>query len=160
MKHFPCLIILPLLALLLAACETKTSSTPLLQASTKVFRTNAAGVRDTINYTDTLCVGDTARMSIALNGYLNTLTYFTASTDTSALDLAIEVLPEQMDVLATGTDLDGCKLVFVSDMIIAYTLKLRYVPRKAGTPRIDMILGSNAGEEYSPQRYYFSTQVK
>ena len=148
------------MALLLVACETKTVSTPLLQASSKVIRTNAAGVRDTINYTDSLCVGDTARMSIALNGYLNTLTYFTASTDTSALDLAIEVLPEQMAVLTTGTDLEGCKLTFVSEQVIAFTLKLRYVPRKAGSPRIDMTLGSNAGEPYSPQLYYFNTQVK
>ena len=160
MKHPYYLLILPLLTLAIVACEPKAESTPLLQGSTTVFRTTAAGVRDTLQYTDTLCIGDTVRMSILLEGYLNTLTSFMAKADTSVLAVAVEVLPEQMQLLTTGTDLEKAILKFVPEQVMVFTAKLRYIPRSAGTHRIDMTLASNASEQYSPRYYYVDIRVK
>lgn len=160
MKHPISLIILPLIALAIVSCEPKAESTPMLQGSTTIFRTNAAGVCDTLQYTDTLCIGDTARMSILLEGYLNTLTSFTAKADTSALAVAVEVLPEQMQLLTTGTDLEKGQLKFVPGQVMVFAAKLRYIPRSAGTHRIDMMVASDASEQYSPRYFYLDVKAK
>lgn len=160
MKHIHRFAIFCALLFALSACDTTPKSTPYVQGSTTVFRTNAAGVRDTISYADTIQVGDTVRMHLLLYGQLNTLTYFTATCDTSAIDMGLELADEQWAVLTKDSDPANGKLVFDPEQVIAFTTWLRYSPRRSGVLPIELVIGSNAGKDYSPQAFSLSMKVR
>jgi len=154
------LFLVPVLALLMASCEQKAVSTPSVQASTAVVRTSAAGVRDTISYQDTLCVGDTALMALFVSGNYNCLTSFVVQTDTSNVQVSLAWNTENDPYLTDGSDPEHGKLVFVPEKVYAISTSLKYIPRKAGTHTISFIVSSDAGSGYSPREFRFDTNVK
>jgi len=160
MKHVYYLFLLPLVALCMQSCDMTARSTPFVQFAGKMVRTSAAGLQDTITLADTLHVGDTIRLQLALQGGYNSLTSFETKADSTALRTALEVIPEQLHLLTTGTDFEHGKLAFVQDKVTIFITTLRYTPRRAGSHRVEMLISSSAGEKYSPQYYSFETTVK
>ena len=154
------LLLLPVLALVLVSCNDKAASTPILRAGTAVIRTSAAGVCDTISYLDTLSVADTARLQLVASGNLNALTSLVAKADTGCVQVALEWNPDYDSYLATGSDPEHGILKFVPEQVYAVQTALKYVPRKAGSHTINLVVASDAPAEYSPREYTFDIVVK
>ena len=73
-RSFIISLVIALVALGLMSCDGTAISSPSIQAASKMVRTSAAGVRDTINLNDSLNVGDTVRLSLIVQGYYHYLT--------------------------------------------------------------------------------------
>ena len=162
MKPIHYLILLPLLAIMMVSCETKSQSSPRLTAASKVVRTDSAGVNDTISLSDSINVGDTIRLRIMLEGVYNTLTSLQVKSDTTCLLTAIEKdWDEESDAyLADGTDAEHGKLVFVPEKVYGWISTLRYAAVKSGAHTIDFTLSSSAGEGYSPRSFTLNVNVR
>ena len=154
------LFLLPVLAFVLASCNEKAASTPIVRASSQVIRISAAGVRDTIAYNDTLCIADTAYLAMVISGNLNALTSFVAKADTSCVQLAIEWNSDYDSYLAEGADPEHAILKFLPEKVYAFQTALKYIPRKAGTHTISLVVSSDAPADYSPREYNFDIVVK
>ena len=154
------LLVLPVLAILLASCEGKNVSTPVVRASSTIIRTSAAGVQDTISYQDTLCVGDTLRMGIIASGNYNALTSFIAKADTNHVRVSLAWDEEYDQYLTANADPAHGVLKFVPEQVYAIQTTLKYIPRTVGTHTINMVVASDAGESYSPREYNFDIVVK
>ena len=145
-RSFIISLVIALVALGLMSCDGTAISSPSIQAASKMVRTSAAGVRDTINLTDSLNVGDY-------------LTSFSATSDTTML---VGLAWNQADsaALAPGSDPEHGKVIFTPNTAYVFLTSLRFTPRYSGTHRIDMIVVSSAGEPYSPQLYHYNVAVR
>jgi len=158
-RSFVISLVIALVALGLMSCDGTAISSPSIQAASKMVRTSAAGVRDTINLTDSLNVGDTVRLSLIVQGYYHYLTSFSATSDTTML---VGLAWNQADsaALAPGSDPEHGKVIFTPNSAYVFLTNLRFTPRYSGTHRIDMIVASSAGEPYSPQLYHYDVVVR
>ena len=154
------IVLFPALLTALVSCETKAVSTPELYVAQLMFRTSEDGVQDTIRITDTLSIGDKLRLNIFIDGRLNTLNSFVASCDTSAMQLALEVDSIGLRYLATGSDMTNGKLVFKPGLLSACNMWMLFSPRKSGTQKIEMTIDSDAGTEFSPRTWTYTTTVR
>ena len=145
--------------MLMSSClNGEQYSTPRIQASF-LYRSTPAGVRDTIQYGDTVSVGDTLRGNLLLNGIYNNLTEFRVNCDTSALQLELLVDSVYRPFLTDDSDPKQGLLRFTADTYI-YLTALQYVVKKQGTHRVSLTLSSTAGEKYSPIEAWFEQPVK
>ena len=148
-------LLLPLVALSLVSCEEKAQSTPSLQASSYLLRTSAAGVLDTISANDTLHLGDTVLMGLAIYGNFNYLTGVRVEADTAKMQLGFRWNPADDKYLAQGSDPEHGVLLFVPEQINLCVTTLQYTPIKAGTHRVEIVVSSDAGANFSPRTFYF-----
>ena len=158
-RSFVISLVIALVALGMASCIGTAVSSPSIQAASKMVRTSAAGVRDTINLTDSLNVGDTVRLSMIVQGYYHYLTSFSATSDTTML---VGLAWNQADsaALAPGSDPEHGKVIFTPNSAYVFLTSLRFTPRYSGKHRIDMNVASSAGEPYSPQLYHYDVVVR
>lgn len=149
-----------LIALTLNSCEGTAVYSPSLQAASKIFRTSASGVQDTITLADTLHVGDTVRMGLLAQGYFHYLTSFTVKVDTSALAVSLAWNPADSASLAPNSDPQNGIVIFNPDMAYIFLTTMRYTPKRAGKFPVEMTVASSAGQSYSPVSYSFDVNVK
>ena len=160
MKKSLFILVLSVVTFAMISCDEKSLSTPDINAL-YVFRTSQAGVVDTISLLDTLNIGDTVRLGLLLRGNFNYLTSFEAhATNTSCLDVTLDWNHELDDLLATGSDPEHAKLVFVAEKVWGVQTALKYVALKSGTHKIEMTIDSDAGEPYAPREYSFEIPVR
>ena len=153
------LFLLPFVALFLTACNDMAVSTPELWPARLMIRTAPDGWCDTIPITDTIHVGDTLRWNLMVDGRFNTLQTFDVTADTSVFLFRLEVDGVDSVALAPGTDLEHGKMVFQTAKIYACPVWLRFSPRKTGTHKIQMTIASDAGQNYSPRSWEYTTTI-
>ena len=154
------LFLLPFVALLMTACNDMAVSTPELWAARLMIRTAPDGWCDTIPITDTIHVGDTLRWNLMADGHFNTLQTFDVTADTSVFYLGLEISPVDSAALdLKKSDLDHGKMVFQPQKIYACPVWLRFSPRKTGTHKIQMTIASDAGQNYSPRSWEYTTTI-
>ena len=159
MKKFFLIVVVACAALFLNSClEGDYQSTPRIIVF-DLYRTTPAGVVDTLNYGDTIQIGDTILAPMLLDGVYNNLVYFKVSTDTSAFDYHFVPDTTYAHLLAEDSKPEEGYLHFVSDCYL-YPATLRYVAKKSGTYPFNVELGSTANEKYSPVKGYFNQTVK
>ncbi len=142
------------------SCDQKSQSTPLLHSSSLLIRTTPDGARDTIRVTDSLSIGDTLRLNMVLDGYLNTLTSFAVRTDTSSIGIALEIDSIVNQYLIAGSDPANGRLNFAAEQLYVCPATLRFVPRRSGTHLMEFILANDADASYSPRTYTYKPVVR
>ena len=157
-KIFP-FIVVACATLFLNSCLTSDyQSTPRISAY-PLYRTSAEGVQDSLNYGDTIHVGDTIRTLMVLQGMFNELVYCRIKGDASAFDYCVEADSAYAHLLADDCRMNEVYLHFVAGCYM-YPATFRYVAKKAGTYRFEIELGSTANEKYSPLSAYFVQEVR
>jgi len=157
-------ILLSVLASVFAftGCDSKAASTPEFDVASKIIRTTVDGVCDTISIMDTLHVGDTVRWNVMVSGglYYNSLVSFSVLTDTASLPVSIigDSILEQY--ITTGTDLAHARIVFKPETLNRWFLWLQYVPRSAGSHKMQFVVANDAGQDYSPRSWFWYPIVK
>ena len=146
-------------ALLMSSCLGESKSSPHLQVASLMTRTSLAGVTDTIAPSDSLQVGDTARLGIYLYGFANYLNSFTVNYDE---DMLVSLGWNEADsaYLSPAADPEKGMLYFRPEAVYSCVTIMTFVPRTSGTHRLDMYLASSAGSPYSPMQYYYDVKVK
>lgn len=148
MKRF-FLFLLPVLAIAMTSCDLDVASTPTIQLSNKQIRTSITGVKDTISINDSVCIGDTVRMGVAVHGVYHHLDSVWVKADTSKVSVALLWNEEQMNLLTAGADPQHGSLIFASDTIFGIATVLVYIPKEAGKHEISINARSAAKKEYS-----------
>ncbi len=157
-KCFP-LVWVACAALFFSSCLTGDyQSTPRITVY-QLYRTNLAGVEDTLNYGDTIQIGDTVLAPMLLEGVYNNLVYFKVSADANAFDYDIVKDTLYQHLLAEDSKPEEGYLHFVSGCYL-YPATLRYVAKKSGTYPINVEIGSTANEKYSPRSGSFNQPVE
>ena len=159
MKKLFKFVVLAVVAVCVYSCSDDAVSTPELWWAQLMIRTAPNGARDTIPAGDTIHVGDTLRWNLLIDGGFNTLQTFEATCDTSVFFLGLEIAPVDSARLAPGTDLNHGKMVFIPAKTFACPVWLRFIPRKTGTHKIQMEIASDAGQEYSPRTWEYTTTI-
>lgn len=151
--------ILALVALVATACDWTSVVSPRISASQEVYRTSAAGVRDTITLRDSLSVGDTAQLRMVLYGYYDYIVSFEATADTSKVKLALD-WPDSLGCTTPDSDPAHAKLVFKPDSVYNCITTLSYMPVDSGSCAIKLVLTSAAKAPYSQTAAQFYIAVK
>ena len=151
---------LVMIALMTVACTQETVVSPGVRHSSVVYRTSAAGVKDTITLSDSLQVGDTVLFPMVLNGYYDYLNTFMVSADTTKVQVSLLWNEEDSACLAPSANPEQGLLVFNAGAIYACMTTLKYVPKASGVHRIDLALTSAARSPYSSWAGYFYIGVK
>ena len=159
MKRF-FLFLLPVLAIAMTSCDLDVASTPTIQLSSQQIRTSITGVKDTISINDSVCIGDTVRMGVAVHGVYHHLDSVWVKADTSKVSVALLWNEEQMNLLTADADPQHGSLIFASDTIFGIATVLVYIPKEAGTHKIRICARSAAKEEYSEQELEQAIKVK
>ena len=151
MKKIGKICILVLAAVGMWACNDEYQSTPVIVVDRYVYLTHQDGSRDTTMYFgDTLLIGDTARVMMALNGVSHPLK-------------KAQVTSEDAEALACGFE---CDSIIIADclekdskpeegylhFVPEYTMVVvtyRYVAKEAGTYSMKFVLESMAKEGYN-----------
>jgi hypothetical protein len=122
------------------------------------YRTSATGVKDTIVFAQEMQtrVGDTLRVPMVLyanSGYtgFNTLTKFTVTSDTSAIDCKFVCDSALLEVIQADSRPEEGYLHFEDNYIVLPVLFL-YVSKKVGDYEILFSLASTASQKYSPNQ--------
>lgn len=142
------------------SCNMKAVMSPSIKPSATLIRTTAAGVRDTISYSDSLNVGDTVRMSAILNGYYDYITSFVAASDEANVDVSIIWQDSTITYLAEDADPEHGILKFVPERVYGCYVPIQYIPKHSGTYRIDLTVTSAAESPYSNQQKFFYIAVR
>ena len=119
-----------------------------------------AGVMDTILYTDTLQVGDTVLMPMAIQGYYDYLTSFRAVADTNALKVSFLWDEEHNSYLTSTADPAHGYLVFAPEKVFSGVVTLCYTPQKAGSHTVELQIASSAPTGFSQGAGQFTVNVK
>ena len=142
------------------SCNMKAVMSPSITPSATLIRTTAAGVRDTISYSDSLNVGDTVRMRATLNGYYDYITSFVAASDEANVDVSIIWQDSIITYLAEDADPEHGILKFVPERVYGCYVPIQYIPKHSGTYRIDLTVTSAAESPYSNQQKFFYIAVR
>ena len=159
MKKISFVILTMALVLLAASCEFENNSqyTPQIALSLPI---RFCGHADTLGYRydkdgkavlDTIHVGDTVRMVVALSAQGNMLTGFHTTWDTAALQLEYLAMDSIMFALDTAkSNIAAGTLSFLPGYNMA-VFPIRYIPRKSATTDITMEVQSDS--KYSPTQF-------
>lgn len=159
MKRIFFFITLAIAAVSFTSCLTSDDhSTPLIRASF-LYRSTPDGGQDTLNYGDTVQVGDTLRGPIVLMGGYNNLTELQVAFDTAECDFHLLVDSGYTSQITAASKPEKGYLCFV-DEVYLYPTTLWFVPKKTGDLTISMKLSSTAGDKYSPLNAFFITPVR
>ena len=164
MKKISFVILTMALVLLAASCEFENNSqyTPQIALSLPIRFCGHADtvVKDTLGYRydkdgkavlDTIHVGDTVRMVVALSAQGNMLTGFHTTWDTAALQLEYLAMDSIMFALDTAkSNIAAGTLSFLPGYNMA-VFPIRYIPRKSATTDITMEVQSDS--KYSPTKF-------
>ena len=142
------------------SCNTENVFSPNIRFSSVLYRTSAEGVKDTITFSDSLHIGDTVYLPMILDGYYDYLISFTAQADSDKVKVSFPCDDEFRKYLASSSDLEHGKMVFLPDQVYACYITFAYVPVKSGTHRIDFLLESSARDPYSEWSGHFEIGVK
>lgn len=161
MKKISFVIFTMALVLLTASCEFENNSqyTPQIALSLPIRFCGHADT-DTLGYRydkdgkavlDTIHVGDTVRMVVALSAQGNMLTGFHTTWDTAALQLEYLAMDSIMFALDTAkSNIAAGTLSFLPGYNMA-VFPIRYIPRKSATTDITMEVQSDS--KYSPTKF-------
>lgn len=159
MKRIFFYIALAITSVVLSSCLTSDDhSTPIIRAA-YLYHDTPAGVHDSINYGDTVHVGDTLRGPILLLGGYNNLTELKVSYDTAEVDFRLLIDSGYTRHLTDASMPEAGYLRFI-DNVYVYPTTLWFVPKKTGDLKISMRLSSTAGEKYSPLSAWFIMPVR
>ena len=165
MKKISFVILTMALVLLAASCEFENNSqyTPQIALSLPIRFCGPADtlvVKDTLGYRydkdgkavlDTIHVGDTVRMVVALSAQGNMLTGFHTTWDTAALQLEYLAMDSIMFALDTAkSNIAAGTLSFLPGYNMA-VFPIRYIPRKSATT--DLTLEVQSDSKYSPTQF-------
>ena len=164
MKKISFVILTMALVLLTASCEFENNSqyTPQIALSLPIRFCGHADtvVKDTLGYRydkdgkavlDTIHVGDTVRMVVAISAQGNVLTGFHTTWDTAALQLEYLAMDSIMFALDTAkSNIAAGTLSFLPGYNMA-VFPIRYIPRKSATTDITMEVQSDS--KYSPTKF-------
>ena len=165
MKKISFVILTMALVLLAASCEFENNSqyTPQIALSLPIRfcgHTDTLVVKDTLGYRydkdgkavlDTIHVGDTVRMVVALSAQGNMLTGFHTTWDTAALQLEYLAMDSIMVALDTAkSNIPAGTLSFLPGYNMA-VFPIRYIPRKSVTT--DLTLEVQSDSKYSPTQF-------
>ena len=164
MKKISFVILTMALVLLAASCEFENNSqyTPQIALSLPIRFCGHADtvVKDTLGYRydkdgkavlDTIHVGDTVRMVVALSAQGNMLTGFHTTWDTAALQLEYLAMDSIMFALDTAkSNIAAGTLSFLPGYNMA-VFPIRYIPRKSATT--DLTLEVQSDSKYSPTKF-------
>ena len=165
MKKIYFVILAMAIGLLAASCEFENNSqyTPQIALSLPIRfcgHTNTVVVKDTLGYRydkdgkavlDTIHVGDTVRMVVALSAQGNMLTGFHTTWDTAALQLEYLAMDSIMFALDTAkSNIATGTLSFLPGYNMA-VFPIRYIPRKSATT--DIIMEVQSDSKYSPTKF-------
>lgn len=142
------------------SCEGKSVMSPGIKVSSVVVRTSIEGLCDTIDIRDSVNVGDTLRMTMVVNGYFDYLKSIVAQSDTDKVKVALPWNEAQMGVLTDDADPEHGKLTFKPDSVVLCVAVMRYVPRKSGAQNVDIVVRSNAEENYSSGQWTLNIGVR
>jgi len=159
MKRIFFFVALAIAAVSFTSCLTSDDhSTPFIRAS-YLYRSTLDGVQDTVNYGDTVHVGDTLRGPIVLIGGYNNLTELQVSIDTTECDFHLLIDSGYSSQITAASKPEKGYLRF-ADEVYLYPTTLWFVPKKTGDLMISLTLSSTAGDKYSPLNAYFITPVR
>lgn len=165
MKKISFVILTMAVGLLAASCDLENNSqyTPQIALSVPVRSCGHADivvVKDTLGYRydkdgkaviDTIHVGDTVRMVVAISAQGNTLTGFQTTWDTAALQLEYLAMDSIAFALDTAkSNIPAGTLVFQPGYNMA-VFPIRYIPRKSVTT--DLTLEVQSDSKYSPSTF-------
>ena len=165
MKKISFVILTMALVLLAASCEFENNSqyTPQIALSLPIRfcgHADTVVVKDTLGYRydkdgkavlDTIHVGDTVRMVVALSAQGNMLTGFHTTWDTAALQLEYLAMDSIMFALDTAkSNIAAGTLSFLPGYNMA-VFPIRYIPRKSATT--DLTLEVQSDSKYSPTKF-------
>ena len=144
-----------LVAISLTSCLWgENESSPMVYVpGMKAYRTSADGVKDTILFAQEMQthIGDTLRVPMVLAGGYNTLTSFTVTSDTSAIDYKFECDSAVLAILQADSRPEEGYLHFQDDYIMI-SVGFLYVSKKLGDYDILFSLASTASQKYSPNQ--------
>ena len=159
MKRIFFFVALAITAVCLTSCLTSDDhSTPIIRAAF-LYRSTPAGVQDSVNYGDTVQVGDTLRGPILLYGGFNNLTEFQVTFDTAEYDFQLLIDSGYTTQITAASKPETGYLRFAENIYI-YPTTLWFVPKKTGDLKISMTLANTAGEKYSPLSAWFMMPVR
>ncbi len=165
MKKISFVILTMAVGLLAASCDFENNSqyTPQIALSVPVRtcgHADTAVVKDTLGYRinedgkavlDTIHVGDTVRMVVAISAQGNVLTGFQTTWDTAALQLEYLAMDSIAFALDTAkSNIPAGTLVFLPSYNMA-VFPIRYIPRKSVTK--DLTLEVQSDSKYSPSTF-------
>ncbi|MGN0235119.1 MAG: hypothetical protein ACI4BD_02235 [Paludibacteraceae bacterium] len=165
MKKISFVILTMAVVVLAASCNFENNSqyTPQIAVSLPVRTCGHADtvvVRDTLGYRydkdgkavlDTIHVGDTVRVVVAISAQGNVLTGFQTTWDTAALQLEYLAMDSIAFALDTAkSDIAAGTLVFQPGYNMA-VFPIRYIPRKSVTTDFTMEVQSDS--KYSPNSF-------
>lgn len=160
MKRLAFWMVLTVISGLLSSCLiNEEQSTPVMKPISYLYRTSAAGVRDSIRYGDTIHVGDTLQGSWVLYCVTNNLTSFTFKTDTFAFDYHLVCDSAYAHLLTEKSKPEEGKLFFVSGCVF-YPVDIYFVAKQKGDYPLSLSLASDAGEKYSPQMFSYTQAIR
>ncbi|MBQ2540318.1 MAG: hypothetical protein II551_01570 [Paludibacteraceae bacterium] len=160
MKHVFYIIALAVVAVVFPSCLTgEDNSTPVIQLAGYMDRYNSLGVHDSIEFGDTVHVGDTLVAHMMLMGGYNNLTGLVVSCDTSVIGRKLVVTEGYEQHLASGSDPENGKMLFIKDVYL-YPTDMRLVAKKTGDAKVLFTLSSTASEKYSPLNAWIMVPIR
>ena len=149
-----------LVAFVFVSCDLNTVASPTVDVSRSHYRTTAAGVKDTITYTDSLNIGDTVLVPILCDGRFDYLRMVKIGADTTKLRVSLLWDEKFQSCLTADADPEHGCLAFKADSVYRCYTSIKYIPKASGTHRIDIVLLSAAKEGYSNGAWHFNVAVK
>ena len=141
--------VLAVVAISICSCETEYQSTPLISVSSVAYVTHLDGSCDTIDFGDTLHVGDTARVVMRVMGISHPLISAEVKSEASALACSFECDSASFkDFLEPDSRLEEGYLRFQPYVMGLWTV-CRYVAKTTGDYMMTFTAESQAKEPYS-----------
>ena len=159
-RHLSIFIVLVSIALGLNSCLTgEAQSTPELYSSL-LYRLNASGGQDTLQYSDSVFVGDTLVLPTIIYGKFNPLISFETKADVELFDYWLKCDSANLTAIKDTSELkNGIIHIRQDTSIFNANIDVWFVPKKEGKHTIFFSVANAAGEQFSPRTFYYERTV-